>query len=241
MWTRKNRSPSPAGSSRNRVRLSSSASRAPAKSPRHWASTPSECRTAASTCAIVELLAQRAALGVEALGAVVATRHVLIDTDLVERVGDGAAVAQRPEDRDPLGAELAEPVRSPQAEPQPARRPQRLRAQPGGRRGRRQRRLQPAAALLEVTAGHPHRPHVDGQRQRLLRLVPQRPPERRAQVVVIGREPVEPDDRPGRRALRIGRARELEVEGEMARRQIVASPASTRRSRANWRTGSSSR
>ncbi len=53
--------------------------------------------------------------------------------------------------------------------------------------------------------------------QRLLGFVPQRPPERRAQIVVIGLEPAGRDDRPSRRALGIGRPGELEVEGVMAR------------------------
>ena len=60
---------------------------------------------------------------------------------------------------------------------------------------------------------------MDGQPQRLLGVVSQRPGERRAQVVVVGLEPVGRDGRPGRRALGIGRAGELEVEGEMARLQ----------------------
>ena len=82
--------------------------------------------------AIAELLGQGAALGVEALGAVAATHHVLVDPDLVERVGDGAPVAQPSEDRDPLGAQLAQPARPPQADLEPARRAQRLRAELGG-------------------------------------------------------------------------------------------------------------
>ena len=56
-----------------------------------------------------------------------------------------------------------------------------------------------------MTSGHPHRPHVDRQPQRLLGFVAQRPPERRAQIIVIVLEPAGPDDRPGRRALGIGR------------------------------------
>ena len=47
----------------------------------------------------------------------------------------------------------------------------------------------------------------------------QRPPERRAQVVVIGIEPAGREDRPGCRALGIGRPGELEIEGMMARLQ----------------------
>jgi hypothetical protein len=47
--------------------------------------------------------------------------------------------------------------------------------------------------------------------------MPQRPGERRAQVVVVSLEAVERDERPSRRALGIGRLGELEGEGEMAR------------------------
>ena len=72
-------------------------------------------------------------------------------------------------------------------------------------------------------------------------VVPQRPRERRAQVVVVGLETVERDERPSCHALGIGRLGELEVEGEMARLHALASPASARRSRAYWRIDSSSR
>ena len=240
----------PGRSGRDRPRASratgsgcrSSASRAPAKSPRHWASTPTECGTAAEHLAIAELLGQRAALGVEVLGAVVATRHVLIDPGLVERVGDGAPVAQRPEDRDPLGAELAEPARPPEADLEPARRAQRLRAELGRRRGRRERRGEPAAALLEVTA-RPSTSATCGRPASMPARVRAAAPRRAPRAGCRGR----PRGGRARRAARLPRPRDRPrwaSSREKARWRastVIASPASARRSRAYWRIGSSSR
>ena len=112
--------------------------------------------------AVTELLGQRMTLGIEALGAVVAAGHVLVDADLVEGVSDLVVVAQLAVDGNSLRSKEGQPARPAKTNVHPARGAQRLRTQHGGLGSSLEHGLKQPAALPEVAPGHPHRPHEDG-------------------------------------------------------------------------------
>ena len=210
-----------AGSSRSRARLSSSASRAPAKSPRHWASTPSECRTAAATSRVAELLGQRAALGVERArrgrsGRPCTRRRRPRRARGRRRGGRPAPGRSRPARRP---ARLSPPVRPRRiSSPHAAR--SASRAQRGGRRAPprappRSQRLPSWKWLPAIHIGH----MWTASAQRLLAArgaAPTPSAARRLSCSASSRSSATPA-RPPR--LGIGGAGELEVEGVVARLQ----------------------